>query len=84
MQRRLEEAKAAGRVARVLGSAERSEVARAVTWAMVVRVCVCHAPNLGAVPSQRALSHFKGGFPRHRTAALFREAWDVTAPGVLE
>eukprot|EP00966_Prymnesium_polylepis_P277449 6410638-Prymnesium_polylepis.1 len=40
--------------------------------------CVCHAPNLGAVPSQRAFSHLKGGFPRHRAAALFREAWDVS------
>eukprot|EP00966_Prymnesium_polylepis_P020856 480145-Prymnesium_polylepis.1 len=26
-----------------------------------------HAPNLGAVPSQRAFSHLKCGFPRHRT-----------------
>ena len=49
-----------------------------------VCVCVCHAPNLGAVPSQQASSHLKGGFPRHRTAALFREAWDVTRPRRVE
>ena len=42
----------------------------------LVNVCaVCHAPNLGgAVPSQRASSHLKGGFPAYRAAALFREA----------
>eukprot|EP00966_Prymnesium_polylepis_P197468 4576059-Prymnesium_polylepis.1 len=46
--------------------------------------CVCPAPNLGAVPRQRAFSHLKGGFPRHRAAALFREAWDVTRPRRVE
>eukprot|EP00966_Prymnesium_polylepis_P201502 4668711-Prymnesium_polylepis.2 len=33
-------------------------------------VCACHAPNLGAVPSQRAFSPLKGGFPRLRRRSL--------------
>ena len=47
-------------------------------------VCVCHAPNLGAVPHQRGDSHLEGGYPGHRAAALFREAWDVTRPRRVE
>eukprot|EP00966_Prymnesium_polylepis_P327440 7383323-Prymnesium_polylepis.1 len=46
--------------------------------------CVCHAPNLGAVSSQLAFSHLKGGFPRHRAAALFNKGRiDVTRHGLI-
>ena len=39
---------------------------------------------LGAVPGQRGDSHLEGGYPGHRAAALFREAWDVTRPRRVE